>query len=120
MHYSGARSHAGEACAKVQKHVHISRGMCTSLGTCELLVGTLRSWGKIQVNQHTLRSMCTRVGACALLWHTLTHGGSMHKSSDGCAHVGELVQKSRSMRTSVRTCTRVGSMCRSVGGCAQV
>ena len=66
VHYSGVRSHAGEACAKVQTHVHMSRGMCTSLGTCALHNAHAKKLGEnaglstqVEKHVHKSRSMCT-------------------------------------------------------------
>ena len=77
--YSLTLSHAGEAYANVRTHMHIFRGMFTNLGTCDLLVRMLWSWGKIQVNQHRSRSMCTRAAERAILSLTITRRGSMRK-----------------------------------------
>ena len=54
--------------------MHIFRGVYTNLGTFDLLVRMLRSWGKIQVNQHRARSMCTRAAERAILSNNHTPG----------------------------------------------
>ena len=80
MHYSVARSDAGVACAKVQTHGHMSRGMCSSLGTCPLLLRSLKIWGEMQVENHVLKSrnMCT----------ILAHGHTPAKHSEKCRGIG--------------------------------
>ena len=84
-------SYAGEACANGRTHMHIFRGMYTNLGTCDLLVRILRSWGKIHVNQHRSRSMCTRPAEGPILSLTLTRRGSMRKCAHAYAHIQRYV-----------------------------
>ena len=84
VHYSLPLSHAGEACANVRTHMHIFRGMNTSLGTCELLVRMLRSWGEnsglsTQVEKHVHKSSRT----C----NTLSNNHTPGKHAQMCARI---------------------------------
>ena len=89
--YSLSLSHAGEACANTRTHMHIFRGMYTTLGTCDLLVRMLRNCRKIQVNQHRSRSMFTRAAEGAILSLTLTRCGGMRKCAHAYAHIQRCV-----------------------------
>ena len=54
------------------------------LGTGDILVRMLRSWGKMKVNQHRSTSMCATVGTSATLSCTVTRRDRMRK--DAPAH----------------------------------
>ena len=92
VQYSLALSPAVWACANVRSHIDIFRGMYTGLGTCQIPVRMIRSWGKIQVYQRMSRSMCTRVGACAILSCTLTRRVGMRKCAQAYGHIQRDVQ----------------------------
>ena len=62
-------SHDLHACLNVLTHIDIFSGMDTRLGTCDIPVRMLRSWGKIQVDQRRSRSMYKRVQFSLALSH---------------------------------------------------
>ena len=97
VQYSLTLSRAGEACANTRTHMHIVRGMYTTLGTCDILVRMLRSCRKIQVNPHGSRSMCTRAAKGAILSLTLTRRGRMHKCAHAYAHIQRYINLHRNM-----------------------
>ena len=74
--------------------------MYNSLGTCDLLVRMLRSWGKIQINQHRPRSRCTREAVGAIVSLTLTFRGDTRT----CAHAYAHIQRYRGIYTNLGTC----------------
>ena len=84
-------SHNEEACANMRTHMHIFRGMCTGLVTCERLVRMLRSWGNIQVNQHSSRSLSARAAEGAILSLTLTRRGRLRKCGHAYTHIQSYV-----------------------------
>ena len=55
--------------------------MYSILGTGDILVRMLRSWGKMKVNQHRSTSMFARVGTCETLSRTLTRRNRMREGS---------------------------------------
>ena len=59
-------SHDLHACVNVLMYIDIFRGMYTSLGTGDILVRILGSWGKIMVDQRRSRGMFKQV-KCSLI-----------------------------------------------------
>ena len=91
VQYSLTHSHAGDACAKARTHMLIFRGMYTNVGTCDLLVRMLRSWGKLQVNQHRTRGLCTRSAEGAIPSLTFTRRGRLRKCGHAYTHIQRYV-----------------------------
>ena len=67
-----ALSHAENACVYVHTYIELVRGMYGILGTGDILVRMLRSWGKMKVNQHRSTRMSATVGTSSTLYCTLT------------------------------------------------
>ena len=57
-------SHGLHACVNVLMHIDIFRGMCTSLGTGDILVRIQGSWEKIMVDQRRSRRIFNQLKHC--------------------------------------------------------
>ena len=80
------RSESMRICSHAYRAV---RGMYSILGTGDLLVRMLRSWGKMKVNQHRSTRMFATVGTSSTLSCKLTRSESMRI----CSHAYRAVER---------------------------
>ena len=74
VQYSCSLLHAVEVCVNARTYMHIFRGMYTNLGTCDLLVRMLRSWGKFRLI-NTGREACAQEQQEVQYSLSLSHAG---------------------------------------------
>ena len=88
MQLSLVSSHERKACGYVHTHTELFRDMYSIVGTGDLLVRMLRSWGKMKVNEHRPTRMFEIVGTSSTLSCKLTRRERMRI----CSHAYRTVR----------------------------